>query len=277
MSLVADVSVAKPSKALNIIYLIFGYVVATALLPIRHSVTEQIPIVFAIGSIIATFLFYIKPVDRALALVVYTLAKRQRRGYSLFGDLKTPAAVMTPRHLTSSDVFNSAMIAYEKAKIRGAIFFSIGVVISGRTLDLIGIRPSLIYLIIFSLPTLVVAFWEARALWKKINILTFFYDFMRSGVPPQTCDIIRKAIERKDWVEASIIISNWFSRGATFGQGGLCLSCGSLKSSGNYCEMCGKSLLSRCPNCSSLLVGRMVFPKFCPFCGKRIPKKKGVK
>lgn len=212
MSIATDITVSKPSKALNIIYFIFGYVLASALIPLQFDVMEQIIVIIAIGSIFATFLYYIKPVERVLLVVVFLLQKnQQKKGFSLFGDIaRLPGTRGTPYLLSSPEVFNSPMIAYEKAKIKGAVFFSIVVLVSGSTLDLIGIPQPLMFLVIFSLPTLIVAIWEVGALWMSINVLVYFYDFLRSGVSIQVVSDLRKAIDRKDWLEAKIMITNYF-------------------------------------------------------------------
>lgn len=226
------------------------------------------------GSIIATSLFYIKPIERAL-LVIFSIWQKHEGGGSLFGKLTQKEATMTPIYLTPRDVFNSPMIAYDKMKINGAIFFSVSILISGRVLDLIGLPQPQLFLILFSLPTLLVACWEGFNLWKKVNVLVFFYDFLRSREPIKITDTLREAIKQEDWLEASIIITNRYSLRAAFGEGGLCLKCKTTKSAGSYCNDCGQRLLSSCPNCRAKLGGMETFPKHCPYCGKSIPKKLG--
>jgi hypothetical protein len=272
LSILTEVSVSKPSKALNIVYLIFGYVVASTILPVRYDTLEHVSIIITVGSIIGTFLFYIKPIERVL-FVIFTMWQKQiSGGGSLFGDLKQVEATMTPIYLTAGDVFNSPMIAYDKMKINGAIFFSVSILASGSALNLIGLPQPQIYFVLLSLPTFIVACWEGHVLWKKVNVLLFFYDFMRSREPSEVTNALKKAVEGEDWLEASIIITNRYSLRAAFGEGGLCLKCQTMKSRGSNCDVCGKRLLGTCPNCRAKLVGMESFPKYCPFCGKSIPK-----
>jgi hypothetical protein len=180
---------------------------------------------------------------------------------------------MTPIYLTAGDVFNSPKITYDKMKINGAVFFSISIFASGRALELIGLPQPQIYLVLLSLPTVIIAFWEGHILWKKMNVLLFFYDFMRSREPSEVTNALEKAIEGDDWLEASIIITNRYSLRAAYGEGGLCLGCHTIKSKGSNCDSCGKRLLSMCPKCGAKLAGLELFPRYCPFCGNLIPKK----
>ena len=271
LSVFTDITVSKPSKALNIVYLIFGYVAASAIFPFGFSSTEQISIIIVVGSIIATFLYYTKPVEVVLYCLFLFLRER-KSGWTIFREYKKEPLLSSSEFKTG--IFNSRFIAFEKAKITGAVFFAISLIISGRVLNVLEI-PNLTYFLgLLSGPLWIVAVWEGYSLWEKIRTIAFFYDFLHEGqVAVDVLNNLRKAIEQKDWLEAKLIISNRFRLGTSLGIGGLCLKCREVKVVGDHCDTCGRRLLAQCINCGNLLNSLSSYPKFCPYCGKSVTAK----
>lgn len=273
MSVFADVEVSRPPKALNIVYILFGYAVASVLLPRNADALTQVATTVLVGGILSTFFFYLKPVERTL-FVFFVFMKRWeiRHGATWFNDKRFPDVTNSLTLLR--EVYNSPVIAFEKMSVTGAVFFSMSIMISGKGLDYVGLPQPFFVLLVASFPTLAIAIWESYTLWGRMHVLAAFYTFVHEGeLESPFMSSLKKAIDGKDWFEARLIISSRLKRGAVLGVGGLCIKCNTIKSFGDHCEICGRRLLGYCPNCGNRLAGLSSFPKFCPYCGQSIPKK----
>lgn len=258
----ATALIEKPSKALNLTYVIFGYVLASILLPPDLSVQEQLVTVITVGGLFGTFLFLVKPIDRLLVLILAI-----KKDYSL-----SPSA--------------SPLVAEDKMKMNAAVFFSLSVLLSEPLLSRVNLSFPLHIHILGAIPTLVVAVWEALMLvLNKARIIEAYYRSVRAGQNEIAIEISR-AIEGRDWEKANSIITREDLRapfplsaelsplrGEAFPLARhsipFCVNCGESPryAIGPYCPDCGRQLLENCPSCKAQLGNLRKAPSFCPFCG----------
>lgn len=295
--MISDVIVGKPNKALNVVFLIFGYVLASYIISSIELVFEQqVPAVIVAGGVFSTFLYYVKPVDRLIKF--YLLIRRRRFSAAYFG---------------------SPLLAEERAKINGAVFFSLSLLLASRLLSLINLYVPFELLLGLSVLMMIVALWEtAHVIMKLIPIIRDYYVAHESGL---ITDRIVKAVENKNWDLAIRLFSNlkarahvdlpqdyssiedWLSsreidgrgteitwddikkfqdRTALTSRGGFCSNskCRFIvrRKGAKYCPKCGAVLITHCKSCYEehvivrhVLTEKMEeIPEFCDYCGKRL-------
>jgi len=263
--MISDVIVGKPSKALNLVYVIFGYFLASFIIsPLELSFEQKLSLVVIAGGIFGTFLFYIKPVERFILLLLVLSRTNKMEFYS------EPGRKIVYK---KTILFNSPMLAEERARINGAFFFSVSILLSGRLLELISLYIPFEVLAIISALMMFIAVWEGFDLVKeKIPALRWYYFFSYSGRP--FTEDLRNSIERKDWIEVHEIISKDLQTGSIYATAGsLCLICKTIvESNGMYCPKCGQKLLTHCKSCHAALVVEETkeFPNYCLRCGKPV-------
>ncbi len=307
--MISDVILGKPNKATSMVFLIFGYVLASYIVsPIDLVFEQKIPAVIIAGGVFSAFLFYIKPVDRLmktfLAVRNYYRKKTLNSKKIELIDSENPMAI--EQHLFHNDVIttkllDSPLVAEEMAKINGAVFFSASLLLASRLLDLIDLYVPFELLVLLAVVMLVVAVWEGLSLVGfKLPILNFYYRVNRIGEPSIE---LSKAINNKEWLLARnlmmflldnklalrsklsdlLLADLSFIGGVIFSpytsEGGICPKCSLIvrRKEPDFCPKCGSRLITSCPNCmAGILIEKMdVTPIYCTSCGKAlIPSQK---
>ena len=269
--MISDVVVSKPNKALNITFLIFGYVLASYIVSSIELVFEQqVPAVIVAGGVFSSFLYYIKPVDRLIILFLYI------------------------RSYESPLVFSSPLLAEERAKINGAVFFSLSLLLASRLLSLINLYVPFQILIALSIVMIAVALWES---WVAIRLrMPIVISYLRLQQRGEISEELAKAVENKNWELAHQFLWKMKRRKfdaplrtigdnvllGSFSKGGFCYDCGFItkRERAQYCSKCGKPLITHCKYCydrgyirHSLAEKTEEIPKFCDYCGKPFIKK----
>jgi hypothetical protein len=265
--MIANMAVNKPSKALNLVNVVFGYYLASTLVSSSSLSLEQKLSVLAIsGGVVGALLFYIKPVERLTAFAVILM-------YGIRIEEPTTVTGKNSHRLTMSTVgiFNSPFFAEERAKINGIVYFAISIILSQPLLVQAGIPIPLAALVFLASILLVIALWEGYSLVSdKLRTGFVYYGFCRTGRSAALA--LKDAIEKKDWTEAMAITRRSFETNVAFAdQNGLCTKCHLIVPKANYCPECGKRLLFECGRCHQILAteGTMDYPKYCRVCGEQ--------
>lgn len=180
---------SKPSRVHNLAYIIFGYVFASALVSTSHieSLSDYLLLVGLMGGFIGTFLFYIKPVERLLSII-----------------LGRPGSLSSP------------FITEMKGKIIGGTYFSL-------SLFIISFNPNLRKLILgypWLQPSLLVAaivvflinLYDARKLPDRVRVIDAYYRYVGEVLNPlhrsvaisvESLGSFKAALARGDWLEAA--------------------------------------------------------------------------
>jgi len=267
--MIDNISINKPSKALNFTFAIFGYVLAAYFVTSTSLAFEQkLSATLALGGILGISLFYIKPIERFVILLFLLSGKNIIIAEALKGGV--PGFVYK-----KSAILFSPLLAEERARINGAFFFSISLLLSGKLLEVIGFTLHGIILLLLSVPTFLIAISEGYHLaTTKIETLAYYYYFTRLGRPIKE---IENAIKRTDWILASDLVINERYQtsilpnvpriGAMY-----CFKCNRAVDGGSYCPDCGSSLIYHCKNCKAPLFitkdGHA--PTYCNVCGKKL-------
>lgn len=300
--MISDVILDKPKKAANIVFLIFGYILASYIVsPIDLVFEQKIPAVIVAGGVFSVFLFYLKPVELLIKAILAGRNYFRAKNIDGFEAINTENLPMM-YHLLNHDIIppkllNSFVVADEMAKINGAVFFSISLLLASRLLTLINLYVPFEILVILAALILVIAFWEGRSLIDfKLPILNFYYRLHRIGEPSIE---LNKAVNNKEWLLAHDLMSflidknpqlRWkvilmiFRRPMEFesvlplSEGGICPKCLIItrRTDAHYCSKCGSPIVTRCPTCRSgiALEKPEDIPTHCISCGKVLIRSK---
>ena len=263
-SLITDMAVNKPSKALNLVYLVFGYFLASFFtFPTEFSFEQKLAVALIAGGIISSFLYFTKPVETILKLILHFLKRDRIVVYKSAGH---------EVEIKRSQVISSPLLAEERAKINSLVFFFFSLALSSVLLNRFGITVQTELILGLSAAFMIigiVALWEIYIFVKlKARMVAWYYlsyklerDFREA----------RNAIEKKDWREAEALINrDLWTKSIYASSGRICLTCKKMFLTGMYCPDCGKELLIDCKNCAAALIreGMTNIPKYCTQCGQ---------
>lgn len=86
--MISDVILGKPSKAASLVFLIFGYILASYVVsPIDLVFEQKVPAIIVAGGVLSAALFYIKPVDLLIKTILGILFIRGTK--SVERDIRT--------------------------------------------------------------------------------------------------------------------------------------------------------------------------------------------
>lgn len=191
MSTIVSGITSRPSRIHNLVYVIFGYVVASAVVPTTQveNLSDYLLLVSLVGGFIGTFLFYIKPVESILSLVA------SRREY------------------ISQTVLTSPFLIETKGKIISGIYFFMLCHITVWNPNLSNlIWENLLlpaFLITISLIVLYVSRREVSLLYLRVFSVEYYYrlvsrkpDHMTEAKRNLVLGQLKAALERGDWIES---------------------------------------------------------------------------
>lgn len=266
-AMISEVFVDKPSWTLNLVYMIFGYFLASSIISTSSELSfdQNLVIIALSGGIFGTFLFYAKPVERVL-LFLLILREGGTEMTSLGGSTGSEFT------LSTRESFSSPLLAEEKAKINGAFFFSLSILLSDPLLERANIHQPFIILLVFASIMMIIAIWEGITLVRdKLPSVTAYYNFCRFG--RTGVEELRRAIKGKDWPRARGIMARSFDKELAYAfYDGLCVKCRKIFERANFCPDCGEKLLTHCKKCHETIAikGMKKFPKYCMVCGSSI-------
>ena len=179
-----------------------------------------------------------------------------------------------------TEVLMSNYLADERTKINGAFFLAIGIILSYNFFNSVSLVEVYQWTQILTVLLLVMGIYEAYVLLKsKLPIVVSFYTYYNIS---KYTELLKKAIQRKDWIEAEKIRDkepdseeeypdfDIYRKIPTFG---ICLKCKVIHN-GSYCSQCGEKIVKYCPSlkCNATLISEEnePFPAFCKYCGKKI-------
>lgn len=261
--MISEVIVSKPSKSLNLIYVTFGYVLASYIVsPLNLIFEQKLSSAIIVGGVFGAFLFYSKPIDRLIKLLLRVSSKD-------IVSIKSGSG-QTIAH-RKSDLLSSPVMAQERARINGAFFFSLSILLSDRLLRLINIYLPFEVLAFFAILMMIIAIWEVHVVVNvKLDILPWYYIYSRLG---EMTNELRDAINIGDWTLAHDIINRQLHAGSIYASAwGICPRCASIVKIGRFCPECGEELVVDCKKCHASLVkeGMKDIPKYCIQCGSPI-------
>ena len=265
---IPEVVLEKSSRILNITFVVFGYVLASYLIsPLDLLFEQKLSSLLILGGVLGTFLYYLYPIERILALYL-RIRKFDKIVFSSSAD-KSFAYDKT-------EILSSPLLREDIAKITGAFFFSISLLLSERLLNIVQINLPLWTLVFSALVILAIGIWETRVfLRQKMDYVMYYLYFSRFERP--VASELLDAIEKKDWPGAHNIINRSLYMGSIFAQrGGICFKCKTIQTDGPYCSACGTLLISYCNECKSPIVreGAKEVPVYCLTCGKELKDNK---
>ena len=270
----AEVLIQKPSRIHNLSYLFLGYYLSSLITyDLNLSLEQKIAFITAFGSFVGTLIYYIKPIERTISLYFRLSKKNETYPSEPFEELRAP--------VYRSEVLLSSYLQDERTIINGAFFLAVGIFLSDKLLESIGLSHLYWYFQIFTGVLICVGVWEVYVLMKrKMPIIVFFYNYYNiSKYMPQ----LEKAIKTKDWIQADKIREKepqledpefYYSFYPLIEpEKGLCFGCGKIRE-GLYCIECGEKILKACPKCRGRIVrnDETVFPTYCRSCGTKLRK-----
>jgi len=193
LSLILSGMTSKPSRVYNLAHIIFGYIIASALISpsSTESFSDYLLLIGLIGGFIGACLFYVKPFEKVISAM-----------------LGRPSS------------FSSPFILEMKGKIIGGIYFSLSLLIINFNPHLAAVilehrwlPPSLI---IASIVVFAINLYDARELPARIKILDAYYQavdellaqgqvkgFRSLEFSLQSIGSFKTALARGDWLEAA--------------------------------------------------------------------------
>jgi hypothetical protein len=255
----------KPSRIHNLSYLFLGYYLSyVATFSLNLSFEEKLAFIGAFGSFVGALVYYIKPIERAIALY-FRLSKRNITSPEEPYDEESYAVY-------KSEVLYSGFLREERTIINGAFFMAIGVFFSFGLLGSIGLSYVYPWLQILTGVLILAGAWEIFALiTRKMPLVLFFYNYYNLS---KNTPLMEKAIRAKDWILADKIKekdSDLIDPNASFREyipaHGLCPKCLKVRK-GCYCTECGTKLNKRC-KCGNEFVEKPEdgYPEYCRHCG----------
>jgi len=218
----------------------------------------------AFGSFVGALVYYIKPIERAIALY-FRLSKRNSTGPETpFDEDYFP--------VYKSEALFSSLLREERTIINGAFFMAVGLLLSFGLLGSIGLSYVYPWLQILTVVLIVAGAWEIYTLvTRKMSLVLFYYNNYNLS---KNTPLMEKAIRAKDWIMADKIREkdpelddpNVGYR-EYIPAYGLCPKCLKVRK-GKYCTECGTMLNKRC-KCGSELVENPEdgYLKYCRSCG----------
>ena len=271
----ASMLLQKPSRAHNLSYLLLGYYLSSLVTyGLNLSLDQKVLVVAALGSLIGTLVYYIKPIERAISLF-YRISKKNR------AYLDEPFEDELGFPLYKSDILYSSYLQDERTKINGAFFLALGMLTTNNLLGSVGLLNMYWLLVLMSFVLISVGVWEIYQLVRrKMPIITFFYNYYNIS---KNIPLLEKAIQKKDWIEAEKIMEKepelveplyYYTYMHGEPSRGVCIECQTVRE-GRHCIECGEEILKKCPNCDSIIVEKedTIMPKYCKFCGRKIERK----
>jgi len=260
---IPEVVLEKPSRILNFTFVVFGYVLSSYLIsPLDIIFEQKISSVLILGAALGTFLYYLNPVERGIAFYLLIRGFDKMTFESEFGAL----------NYSRTEALNSPLLKEELAKITGAVFLFVSLLLSGNLLLLVNISLPLWILIALALPILSIAVWETRVLLReKMDYILWYYYFVIFERP--FASEILKAIEAKDWIGAHNIVNRILMKRSIYvASGGVCPKCEKILPPASFCTECGTPLVTYCSECKAAIVreGTTKVPVYCYRCGKKL-------
>jgi hypothetical protein len=312
---ISDVILGQPKKAASLVFLIFGYILASYIVsPIDLVFEQKVPAVIVAGGVFSAFLFYLKPVD--LSMKTYLTIRNYIRKKHMVAEVASKPGIDAENFdlqqylfhvdLIPPNLLNSSLVADEMANINGAVFFSISLLLASQLLSLINLYVPFELLVILAILMLIIAFWEGKSLINlKLPIINFYYRLHRLGEPSIE---LNKAINNKEWLLATQLMTNIFEKESRLcekivsyifspydytvytsfavyqskPEGGICPKCATIvkRPEAENCPKCGLSLLKTCPACEANISVETIegTPNYCIYCGQLLipsPKNDG--
>jgi hypothetical protein len=268
----ATMLIDKPSRLHNLSYLLLGYYLSSALTySLDLSIEQRILVITALGSFIGALVYYIKPIEQILSTAI-----RIRKKNEVWPPAPNDEFSTVTR---KTDVLMSSYLADERTKINGAFFLALGIISSYTYFAAIGHVDWYYFLQSFTFLLFVIGTYESYVLLdRKLPIVVSFYMFYNIS---HHTEILKKAIQKKDWIEADKIREKEPDLDNEYGDYlewipdyGVCLDCERVMER-SHCKKCGKALLIKCPRCKDVLIREKTedFPYYCRFCGQKLKEK----
>lgn len=247
----------KPSKLFNLVYFLFGYILASAFVPSVGFDAQGLLVIGIVAGAIGTFLFYARPIERVLLLALLLWNKGDRFSWPQGG---------------LSGTFGSVLLQNAKEKILGGGYFFLSLqllVFSGR-LSTHAPKWLEAILLAFSAVPLIVAYYEASGFPLKLHILATYYRSLGGNEDAELATSLSDALRRRDWLAARNIVVQSSFLASTGPHGGLCPFCETLTPNAHYCPNCNFALIRLCGRCGFMFSKQTEFVMFCPMCGESI-------
>lgn len=166
-----------------------------------------------------------------------------------------------------SEVLNSPLLAEERARVVGASFFTISILLSAPLLNALGLQIPFVYILAAAILMSVIALHEAYSTAKKLVWVVWYYVSARFAIVSKE---LTEALSIRDWEMAQQVLQKQFAAGSIlFTSPGYCLRCEIIVKNAYYCPKCGDILLRRCRTCNAPLVNeedKFKPPIYCPNC-----------